>query len=120
MSWRRKKETDLVSSEQVQEKPFLNTNSSRNSYMSSFNRDFPALRFISVMLVIFGWLQVMGGLIAFCSGFVLKSRTMFGVQPPPNWSIIGGGVFVILGGLFVVAVGEIITVLLAIEENTRS
>ncbi len=78
------------------------------------NSRFPVLSFISLLLRVIGWIVVVVGI-----WIILKDAS--------NWkdghyfvrSIMSGGVPTLTGVAFV-AIGEIIGVLFAIEENTRN
>lgn len=77
---------------------------------------FPVLTAVSGVMRFLGWLLIVLGVAAMAYGLLGSSR--FGAFGGFELVVIGG-VFGILNGLFVVAAGESIGVLFAIEANTR-
>ncbi len=84
------------------------------------NKKFPVLSVVSALLGAIGWVIVLcGAVFAVYEGLIEPSQ--------PGHSFGGGdlveiviGLALVLAGLFAVGVSEIIGVLFAIEENTRT
>ena len=83
------------------------------------NKRFPVLSSISNMLRIIGWLLMIGG---FClmlyKGIIEPTQLGHEFGKDDQLLVAFGSLFVFIG-LVVTALGEIIQVLFAIEENTR-
>ena len=80
------------------------------------NDRFPLLSFVSALLRFFGWLLFAGGII--CLGLIL-TQLVSDLRGLGLIVTVPGAVVGVFLGLMLVAVGEIIGVLFAIEANTR-
>ena len=74
----------------------------------TMNSKFPVLSAVSTLLRVLGWLASVGGIIVIYAAFSDGERSA---------ALVGVGI--VLSGLVVVAFGESIGVLFAIEKNTR-
>src|SRR5438067_1501916 len=81
------------------------------------NRRFPVLSVVSVLMRIIGWLHLVLGLLFWLVLAVNYFTTRAAGMPPLH---IAAGAFATVFGLLLVAAGESIGVLFAIEDNTRA
>ena len=83
------------------------------------NNRFPVLSIISICLKALGWFAVIYGLYFFVyEGLIEPHLEGHSFSPQDRLQIIQG-LSIFVSGLITAAVGEIIGVLFAIEENTR-
>jgi hypothetical protein len=84
------------------------------------NTRFPVLSLISVLLRLVGWLVVVGAVVYLIVNVVIEPSQAGHRWGPGNaMSLLTGGAATLLG-LMIVALGEVVGVLFAIEENTRT
>lgn len=85
------------------------------------NSKFPVLSFISSAFKFFGWIIAVGGFgYAIVAGVYEPNQAGHSFNPSSDGLDIAFGSIGLIIGLVSIAIGEIIGVLFAIEENTRN
>ncbi len=80
---------------------------------------YSVLPFVGKLLKAFGWIGVFAGIVfVFGAGVIEPSLPKHSFGPGDFWEIVGGLLFS-LAALCIIAFGEIVGVLFAIEANTR-
>jgi len=83
------------------------------------NNRFPILSFVSMLLKFFGWLFVVIGILYAVGKGIIVPMNSGGHFDLGDLLSISTGFGLTISGLIIAAIGEIIGVLFAIEENTR-
>jgi hypothetical protein len=83
------------------------------------NKRFPVLSIISILIRIFGWLVLIGGLfVAIYQGIIEPNLEGHSFGNRDLYELVAG-ISAFLIGIILIALGELVGVLFAIEGNTR-